>query len=88
MDKTSTNKYTIPISKLCVRRGYGMAILSVWRGLYAICYIGSAQDIKIQTIVSDIKIKPSITYDEESKTIIITFDQAEIIWDGISILPF
>lgn len=65
-----------------------MAILSAWKGLYAIFYISSVQDVKIQTIVSDIKTKPDITYDETNKKIIITFDRTETIWGGISILPF
>lgn len=88
IDEASTNIYKIPIDKLRVRRSYGTAILSAWRGLYAIFYIDSVQDVKIQTIVSDIKIKPDITYDETNKKIIITFDQATTIWGGISILPF
>lgn len=86
-DPNSSDTFTIPIKRLCVRRTYGIAIVTAWNCIYGLFYINNNSDITIKKILTARNDDgASVKYDTINQNIIIKFSSKR--YGGISILPF
>ena len=79
VDKASVKTYTIPLSRLQINHGYGMAIVGAWKNFYVLYYVSS------EPFITKICGEYTCTVTLDGSNLILTFN--ENVWDGISILP-